>query len=78
MEKAGNDMVSGVGELAGSDMASEGKGDRTGQDRQPGNQSGKMVLPGLHGRGQQPRWGGPPGHRGDGPGGLHEGRQHPG
>jgi hypothetical protein len=30
MEKAGNDMVSGAGELAGSDMASEGKGDRAG------------------------------------------------
>ena len=30
MEKAGNDMVSEAGELAGSDMASEGKSDRTG------------------------------------------------
>lgn len=30
MEKAGDDMVSGAGELAGGDMASEGKGDRAG------------------------------------------------
>jgi len=37
MEKSGNEMVSGAGELAGGDMASEGKGDRAGSraaDRQ--------------------------------------------